>query len=158
MTESKKNDSEKLAGLRHVPRAAMARAIAGVTRDMAVHPEHYVVGEAYLALLWDGTLAPTYARVLARIAAPALQFGAAKYGPGNYALTGFPVSRLLDAAARHLLCLGGPAFAPVISPLDPESGLHHAVHAAAMVLFAFECSLHADLNDCPVLQNRKLCR
>ena len=158
MTESKKHDQEKLAGLRHVPRAAMLRAIAGTAHNLNPHPEHFSVGVAHLAFCWDGVLSPSYAPQLVRIAGPALEMGANKYGAYNFAITGFKVSRLLDACARHLLCLGGTSEAPIISPNDPESGLPHTCHAAAMLLFAFECSLHADLADHSAPKERKLCR
>jgi hypothetical protein len=153
-----KRDAGKLAGLIHTPRECFAIA-AAERRAAFSQPEglHMLATEAFLGLAWDDCIAPQLMAHLVTGAAPALDFGARKYSPGNYAITGFPVTRTLDAAARHLLCLSGPADAPLLSERDPESGLPHVFHACAMLLFAAECSRFTSLHDLNIPKERLLC-
>lgn len=51
------------------------------------------------------------------------EYGACKYGKDNWR-QGFAYSRLYDAALRHILAFWQG------EDLDPESGLHHLLHAA----------------------------
>lgn len=57
-----------------------------------------------------------------------LGFGAAKYGRHNWR-SGIATSRLISAAYRHLTALNSG------EDKDRESGLDHAAHAAANLMF-----------------------
>lgn len=77
-------------------------------------------GKAQLRLLpWEA---------LAEVAA-VLEYGVKKYSEGNWKQVPDGRNRYLDAALRHLGALAAG------QELDPESGLHHAAHAACSVLF-----------------------
>lgn len=67
-------------------------------------------------------------RALSRVV-DVLEFGARKYSAGNWRHVPDARARYLDAAWRHLVarCEG--------VALDPESGLPHAAHAVACLLF-----------------------
>ena len=57
-----------------------------------------------------------------------LGFGASKYGRHNWR-NGIATSRLISAALRHITALNGG------ENKDVESGLDHAAHAAANLMF-----------------------
>lgn len=67
---------------------------------------------------------------------PVLQLGAKKYGTHNYC-NGLEYSRVFNAWCRHTLF--NVAYGP--DPLDPESRLPHAAHAACNELFALTYEL-----------------
>ena len=67
--------------------------------------------------------------------AKVLTFGAKKYAPGNWRKVEPLRSRYLAAAQRHINALKkGESH-------DPESGLHHAAHAACCLMFLGEVEL-----------------
>lgn len=70
-----------------------------------------------------------------------LTFGAVKYDVDNWR-KGIPVRRLLDATLRHVNAINAGEDA------DPETGLHHAAHAACELMFAMWMIRHRpDLDD-----------
>jgi hypothetical protein len=80
---------------------------------------------------------PEFAAELASV----LTFGASKYAPDNWRY-GIEVRRLLDAALRHINAINAGEDA------DPETGLHHAAHAACELMFAMWMIRHRpDLDD-----------
>ena len=80
----------------------------------------YDSGKAPLSLL-DGDWLLGVARVL--------DFGKKKYAAHNWR-QGIAISRLLDAALRHILAFNGG------EDIDPESGLPHLDHASCCLMFA----------------------
>ena len=70
-----------------------------------------------------------------------LTFGAVKYAADNWR-QGIAVRRLLDATLRHINAINAGR------DIDPESGLHHAAHAACELMFAMWMIRHRpDLDD-----------
>jgi hypothetical protein len=67
--------------------------------------------------------------------AKVLAFGAAKYGPYNWA-KGIKYSRVFSALLRHLWAFWRR------EKLDPETGLHHLAHAMCCLMFL----LHYEMN------------
>ena len=61
-----------------------------------------------------------------------LTFGAKKYSPGNWKKLNSAWSRYFAAAQRHMWALQRN------EENDPESGYHHAAHAASCLLFMLE--------------------
>lgn len=70
-----------------------------------------------------------------------LTFGAKKYSANNWR-QGIQQSRLIAAAMRHLAAYNDG------EDKDPESGLHHLLHASCCLMFAYELSVtRPDLDD-----------
>ena len=69
-------------------------------------------------------IAPEFEKGLAEV----LTYGAAKYGPHNWA-KGLKYSRVYGAIRRHLLAW------QTGEDLDPETGLPHLYHAACELMF-----------------------
>jgi hypothetical protein len=61
-----------------------------------------------------------------------LTFGAKKYSPGNWKKLNSASARYFAAAQRHMWALQRN------EENDPESGYHHAAHAACCLLFILE--------------------
>lgn len=61
-----------------------------------------------------------------------LTFGAKKYSPGNWKKLNSAWTRYFAAAQRHMWALQKD------EENDPESGYHHAAHAACNLLFMLE--------------------
>lgn len=61
-----------------------------------------------------------------------LTFGAKKYSPGNWKKLNSASARYFAAAQRHMWALQKD------EENDPESGYHHAAHAACCLLFILE--------------------
>jgi len=68
--------------------------------------------------------------------AKVLDFGAQKYAKQNWR-KGMKISRLYDAAMRHMLAINDGEL------IDPESGLPHAAHACCCLLFAIDLHVTA---------------
>ena len=71
--------------------------------------------------------------------AKVLTFGAKKYDRENWKKLDDLQRRYFDAAQRHLWALKRS------EKHDPESGLHHAAHALACLLFYLESELNVDI-------------
>lgn len=105
---------------------------------------HKLIADHILALdaFYDETL----------LVGKVLAFGAQKYGAWNWAESGFPYHRLVDAAMRHLA-----AFV-VGDDIDEESDLPHLAHALCCILF-LRVQIHKGfgVDDRPMhlLENRK---
>ena len=70
-----------------------------------------------------------------RAVAAVFEHGGVKYAPWNFQDTSQPQARLAElysAILRHTLAAGDPSQ----PDFDPESGLHHILHAAASCLIA----------------------
>lgn len=67
-------------------------------------------------------------------------FGERKYSSQNWR-AGFAVSRLLDAALRHIVAYADG------ETLDPESGLSHLAHARCCLAFAIEQEVYGTGTD-----------
>jgi len=61
-----------------------------------------------------------------------LTFGAKKYSPGNWKKLDSAWNRYFAAAQRHMWALQKG------EEIDPESGYHHAAHAACCLFFMLE--------------------
>lgn len=78
------------------------------------------------AWVWRRGPAPSVDACQARAGARALDFGAKKYSPGGWE-RGIEFTRIASAGLRHALDFDTD---------DPESGLPHACHLAANLIFA----------------------
>ena len=76
------------------------------------------------------------------MAARAFEYGARKYGRGNFRNGPMAYSRLTDAALRHITAMANGEW------LDSESGNPHLSHAiASLMMLAFQAAHHPEAND-----------
>lgn len=102
------------------------------TQEEAAMVEDMVDGEKYDDEKPRMDLIPPY---MEEEVAMVLAFGAQKYAPDNWRKVTPLRSRYLAAAQRHINALKKG------EQMDPESGLHHAAHAACCLMFLGEVEL-----------------
>jgi hypothetical protein len=89
-------------------------------------------------------LVPAYA--LEEVA-KVLTYGAQKYRPNNWRSLSTPHKRYFDAAQRHTWAIARG------DVNDPESGLPHAAHAIACLMFLLEYQICAEKDSAKFLQS-----
>ena len=122
----------------HTPTNTTTRTSYPVTNGTQVEGMKFDAGKPEYGLV------PAYA--LDEVA-KVLTYGAQKYPPNNWRCLSNPRKRYFDAAQRHTWAIARG------DVNDPESGLPHAAHAIACLMFLLEYQMCAEKDSAQFLQS-----